>query len=144
MKRIISVLLSVMLLVTIVPVAAETKTDADTRLINQGVLEIDDDGSDGYSGDYVVIYNPSTSAYSDVSTGNMSGLIETEIGTSLIGGMDAVKSDRPYRIDIDSELADKNEKAPEFASEKSISFEVGDTHVFSINSSYCPRGACQG
>ena len=138
MKRIISVLLSVMLLVTIVPVAAETKTDADTRLINQGVLEIDDDGSDGYSGDYVVIYNPSTSAYSDVSTGNMSGLIETEIGTSLIGGMDAVKSDRPYRIDIDSELADKNEKAPEFASEKSISFEVGDTHVFSINSSYCP------
>ena len=138
MKRIISVLLSVMLLVTIVPVAAETKTDADTRLINQGVLEIDDDGSDGYSGDYVVIYNPSTSAYSDVSTGNMSGLIETEIGTSLIGGMDAVKSDRPYRIDIDSELADKNEKAPEFASEKSISFEVGDTHIFSINSSYCP------
>ena len=62
MKRIISVLLSVMLLVTIVPVAAETKTDADTRLINQGVLEIDDDGSDGFSGDYVVIYNPSTSA----------------------------------------------------------------------------------
>lgn len=69
------------MLVMLIPISAEVNVD----LINTGSLEIDDDGSDGYSGDYVVIYNPGTST-SGASTGNMTGLIETQVGDSSVKG----------------------------------------------------------
>lgn len=138
MKKVISVMLCVVLLLTAIPVFAKTDEKHDMRLINQGALEIDDDGSDGYSGDYVVIYNPETSAYGNLNTGNMTGLIETEVDGAAYADVSGEKSDRPYVIDIDAELADKNVEKPNFEAEKSISFNVGDTHTFILNSSYCP------
>lgn len=89
MKKIISIMLSLCLAVTtlaaVLPSSAAAKTQVTPNLINTGDVEIDTDGSDGYSGDYVVIYNPSTSSYGDMSTGNMSGLIETEVGVGATG-----------------------------------------------------------
>ncbi len=89
MKKIISIMLSLCLAVTTLaaamPSSAAAKTQVTPNLINTGDVEIDTDGSDGYSGDYVVIYNPSTSSYGDMSTGNMSGLIETEVGVGATG-----------------------------------------------------------
>ncbi len=73
MKKIISIMLSLCLAVTtlaaVLPSSAAAKTQVTPKLINTGDVEIDTDGSDGYSGDYVVIYNPSTSSYGDMSTG---------------------------------------------------------------------------
>lgn len=69
------------MLVMLIPISAEVNVD----LINTGSLEIDDDGSDGYSGDYVVIYNPGTST-SGASTGNMTGLSKPRSGIRLLKG----------------------------------------------------------
>ncbi len=138
MKKILSIVLSIALLLTVIPAAVKAKESHETRLINQGSLEIDDDGSDGYTGDYVVVYNPDTGTYNGASTGNMSGLIETDIDESFRSNYDDVESERPYIIDIDDAFFDKNAEKPSYDAEKSISFNVGDTHTFSLNSSYCP------
>lgn len=138
MKRFLCLAMTVILMVfTSFPITAESKEDSKLRLINQGQLEIDDDGTDGYSGDYVVIYNPATTSYSYASTGELSGLIETEI-TGIDSLAKSIISDRPYKIDIDSELAENSQVMQEQFNVESVSFEVGDTHTFSINSSYCP------
>ncbi len=138
MKRFLCLMMTVILLTfTCLPITAEGKENSEMRLINQGVLEIDDDGSDGYSGDYVVIYNPATSSYSYVGTGELGGLIETEID-GINSFAQKVGSDRPYKIDVDAELTEIKQTTQEQSNIESISFEVGDTHVFNINSSYCP------
>lgn len=151
MKKIISIMLSLCLAVTtlaaVLPSSAAAKTQVTPNLINTGDVEIDTDGSDGYSGDYVVIYNPSTSSYGDMSTGNMSGLIETEVGVGATGASrgSLPVSDKGYVVDIDSELAEADKKAGVDSRSnigsigtESLSFNVGDTHVFSLYSSYCP------
>ena len=134
MKRLICIIVSITMLVMLIPISAEVNVD----LINTGSLEIDDDGSDGYSGDYVVIYNPGTST-SGASTGNMTGLIETQVGGSSVNG--EINSDpRGYTIDVDGIIAEANKAldiAPDAIGE-TLSFEVGDTHTFSLYSSYCP------
>ena len=144
MKKIISIMLSLCLAVTtlaaVLPSSAAAKTQVTPNLINTGDVEIDTDGSDGYSGDYVVIYNPSTSSYGDMSTGNMSGLIETEVGVGATGANrgSLPVSDKGYVVDIDSELAEADKKAGVDSRSnigsigtESLSFNVGDTHVFS-------------
>ncbi|MBQ7061483.1 MAG: hypothetical protein IJM85_06840 [Clostridia bacterium] len=140
MKKLFCVLLALMLAACALP-ASFAKTSGEQRHVANDVV-IDTDGSDGYSGDYVVIYNPSTSTSDSKSTGNMSGLIETEI--------------EPYpereeaeetlsRIDVDAELMDKavNEgllEKPELETEPvKDSFEVGDTRNFIILN-YSPDG----
>lgn len=151
MKKIISIMLSLCLAVTtlaaVLPSSAAAKTQVTPNLINTGDVEIDTDGSDGYSGDYVVIYNPSTNPYGDMSTGNMSGLIETEVGVGAAGANrgSLPVSDKGYVVDIDSELAEADKKAGVDSRSnigsigtESLSFNVGDTHVFSLYSSYCP------
>ncbi len=40
---------------------------------------IDTDGSDGYTGDYVVVYNPSEDPENWLTTGDMEGRIETSL-----------------------------------------------------------------
>lgn len=148
MKKLLSALLSLVLALSVLPagILAETvrKTaPADARLVNNSV-EIDDDGSDGYSGDYVVIYNPSTSYGGSASTGNMTGLIETKVGDSLSAPKSAETPDRAYVIDVDPELAEEAKAAgigkPEAGDTgaASLSFNVGDTHYFQLNYSYCP------
>lgn len=134
MKKAVSITLSVLLTLFCLPLGARAAVSTGTV--------IDPDGSDGYSGDYVVIYNPSVSASDTASTGAMTGLIETEVGNKR----PACKGDPvvPYMIDVDPMLAEldrahlaglpETEEMPTKAS-----FEVGDTHKFMIRN-YSPDG----
>ena len=145
MKKFTALTLALFLVLSVLPIAAFAKTSEQPKLVNANV-EFDDDGSDGYSGDYVVIYNPSTSSSATASTGNMAGLIETTVGGASIGyEPDRAVMDRPYKLDVDSVIAEQNEAAgipskPEIGDGATIatSFNVGDTHTFQINSTYCP------
>ena len=144
MKKLTSLILAMLLVLSILPAAAFAKTAEQPKLVNDNV-EFDDDGSDGYSGDYVVIYNPSTSSSATASTGNMAGLIETTVGGDSIGyEPDRAAMDRPYKLDVDPVIAEQNEAAGIPAKPVTdgagiaTSFNVGDTHTFQINSTYCP------
>ena len=144
MKRILSILLALALVMAapaqaFIPEGGAQSPSAERRTAHGSVL-IDTDGSDGYSGDYVVIYNPSTSSYSAESTGALTGLIETEVGTNAASPA-PTDPDRPFVIDVDGRLAAEAKNAP--AAEKgmeaeALSFNVGDTHTFSIYSAYSP------
>lgn len=158
MKRFISIVLSILIVLTTTSLTAFAESapsvsgfekDSALKLLNTGALEIDDDGSDGYTGDYVVIYNPLVETYSELSTGNMSGLIETEVGIQNVFEeypLYNADNDFPHVIDIDSILAAEAEEAGILPSELSeerdgaqtLSFEVGDTHTFELYSSYNP------
>ncbi len=146
MKKLTSIILSLLLALSVLPVAvlAKSAPEAQPKLVQNNV-EFDSDGSDGYSGDYVVIYNPSTSSSSTAATGNMSGLIETDVGESAVGFTPERNiADRAYRIDVDPEMTEQSEKEgftgkPEFdGAGIAVSFNVGDTHTFQLNSTYCP------
>ncbi len=110
------------------------------RAVNNGNVVIDSDPEGGYEGDYVVIYNPNTSASSTLSTGNMSGRISTQVGSAAAPKAGEV-TDRPYVIDVDSRLDEefraqqlpKTETAPE-----KVSYNVGDTRNFTVYSAYSP------
>ncbi len=140
MKKILSLLLTAALVFALVPAHAAGYTG--TRLVSNGTV-IDTDGSDGYSGDYVVIYNPSTEASSSMSTGNMSGLIETEVGSKAPAA--SFPGDIPFRIDVDAEFAELAKERglgkpdPEVGEATRASYEVGDTHTFMIMN-YSPAG----
>lgn len=108
--------------------------------ISTGTL-IDTDGSDGYSGDYVVAYNPSTTVSGSLSTGNMTGLIETEVGGAK--AVPAADPYAPYMIDVDAQLAGRAipglEKLPVPENGTRASYNVGDTRTFMIMN-YSPAG----
>ena len=83
------------------------------QAVNSKIV-IDDNASGGYEGDYVVIYNPSTSSSSSYSTGTLTGLIDTTINANIQNSASINdESDLPlYKIDVDSylnELAKENE-----------------------------------
>ncbi len=148
MKKLLCALISIVLALSVLPSGILSEAVRETapegvRLVNSSV-DIDEDGSDGYSGDYVVIYNPSTSYSGSASTGNMSGLIETEIGESLSAPKAGETPDRAFRIDVDPEMAEEAKAAgidkPEAGDTgaASLSFNVGDTHYFELNGTYCP------
>lgn len=145
MKRLICLLVVACMAVVMMPTFHVTALDNDTeesqRQINEGNLYIDDNPAGGYYGDYVVIYNPSTSPYSSASTGNMSGLILADTGTTNVQDFEPVNPDIPYKIDVDQSLSnEKLDKSdfPEVEGDKTLSFEVGDTHNFILYSTYCP------
>ncbi|MBO6061073.1 MAG: dockerin type I repeat-containing protein [Clostridia bacterium] len=127
MKKTVSLLLTLLLVLFSLPLGASAR-------ISTGTV-IDTDGSDGYSGDYVVVYNPSTPASNSLSTGNMTGLIETEVGSKA--PRNEANSDTPYMIDVDLQLAelaasqDIDPKTLEPEPEKT-SYNVGDTKTFMI------------
>jgi hypothetical protein len=139
MRKALSILLAALLALAILP-AYGAPQEAEERAVASGSVELDFDGSDGYSGDYVVIYNPGTSSYTGVSTGSMAGLIETEIGGSKSAPLGPSDTDRPYVIDVDGRLAEEAKElpAPERDMQAQVSFNVGDTHTFSIYSTYSP------
>lgn len=140
MKKTTALLLAALLALALVPVHAGSAFG--TRLVSNGTV-IDTDGSDGYSGDYVVICNPSTDASSSMSTGNMAGLIETGVGEAK--AVSGISADVPYRIDADAELMELTkaqglEKLPAEEEEPTrTSYNVGDTHTFMIMN-YSPDG----
>ena len=139
MRKALSILLAALLALAILP-AYGAPQEAEERAVASGSVELDFDGSDGYSGDYVVIYNPGTSSYTGVSTGSMAGLIETEIEGSKSAPLGPSDTDRPYVIDVDGRLAEEAKElpAPERDMQAQVSFNVGDTHTFSIYSTYSP------
>lgn len=133
MKKSIAILLAFMMAAICLPLGASARVSTGTV--------IDTDGSDGYSGDYVVIYNPATTTSSSLSTGNMSGLIETEVGAAKA----PVKTDpiAPYMIDVDPQMAElaaaQNTVKPANTEETRASYNVGDTKTFMIMN-YSPAG----
>ncbi|MBQ2062694.1 MAG: InlB B-repeat-containing protein, partial [Oscillospiraceae bacterium] len=151
MKR-FRILLSIVLVLSLVlsmfpvfaleaePAAAEPEAEP-VRAV-QPYIVIDDDATGGYEGDYVVIYNPSTSSSTSYSTGTMTGLIETSI-SSNVQHRSAQNSDLPYKIDVDSQMAEiakTAEVGPEPEPTRA-SYNVGDTKTFSIYSQYSPTGS---
>ena len=112
------------------------------RQINTDKIAIDADPEGGYEGDYVVIYNPSEDATASMSTGNMSGRINTAINPNMVDtrGEDALASDGMYRIDVDQYLAEEASKLmgdkplpPDGDGTKATSYNVGDTANFKIS-----------
>jgi hypothetical protein len=141
MKKMLALILTAILVLTVFPSALPAVTDAAPKGIASDIV-IDTDGSDGYSGDYVVIYNPATAESDSKSTGNMTGLIETEVGAAA--NRPTASSDTLYRIDVDGALAEKAAeagftKAPGEPPQTQDSFNVGDTHNFMILN-YSPAG----
>ena len=144
-RPVLAALLVLCLLFSLFPVyAVEASPEGEgVRSVHNNIV-IDTDATGGYEGDYVVIYNPSTSSSTSYSTGTMTGLIETSVGTNSVNTTKyAVTSDRPFKIDVDPQMAEiaktaKVEKAPEATR---ASYSVGSTKTFSIYSSYSPTGS---
>ncbi|MBQ1675475.1 MAG: InlB B-repeat-containing protein, partial [Oscillospiraceae bacterium] len=113
------------------------------RSVNSRII-IDDNAAGGYEGDYVVIYNPSTSASTSYSTGTMTGLIETSVNQS-VGNTLKPQNDRPNLvIDVDGLINARDRREdPNYGVIKdreptrATSYNVGDTRNFTI-SSYNP------
>jgi|GEM_PF-251964 len=122
--------------VTTAPTTAPTATTAPTTSTGEGVT-IDTDGSDGYTGDYVVIYNGGTSTSSGYSTGTMTGLIETTIEASQQTRTPA-NLDRPWIIDVDSIMPYAEDNGTINATR--ATYSVGDTKSYTI-SNYSPGGS---
>lgn len=141
MKKLLSIMLA--LLLAAAPLGVLAENAVQPKLVADDVT-LDTDGSDGYSGDYVVIYNPNTNANgAGLSTGNMSGLIETNISANTAPAASA-EATEPYMIDVDAKFAEQAKK--DGITRESIKvpvndggyrFEVGDTMDFSITS-YSP------
>lgn len=167
MKKIISLMLAVLLVFGALPLslgaaaestAPELRTDSGKpaaaesgepeRHVNTEPVTIDDDPEGGYEGDYVVIYNPSEDATSSMSTGNMSGLIDTSVSANMMPGEnDDVPDRNSYIIDVDQLLAEEAERLgytgtmKEGEPVRALSFNVGDTRTFNILLSYSPTGS---
>ena len=109
----LSVFLVLSLLLSIFPAyALESKPEnTDLRSVNPYII-IDDNATGGYEGDYVVIYNPATSSSTSYSTGTMTGLIETSVGTNAIAEPTrSVDPEKPfYKIDV--RFVELSEKLP--------------------------------
>ncbi|MBQ1411344.1 MAG: InlB B-repeat-containing protein, partial [Oscillospiraceae bacterium] len=148
MKRFRSILCTVLilaLLASMCPVYAMDAKTEDTRSI-QSFLVIDDDPTGGYTGDYVVIYNPNTDASSSLSTGSMSGLIQTSVASNATvpAQRSADAEARPYIIDIDSLLAESEDNAADAAAVTEpvrASYTVGSTKTFTIDTDSSPTGS---
>ena len=146
LKPILSVLLALCLVVTAVPAAAaETAPEPGNQRGVNNTIVIDTDPTGGYEGDYVVIYNPSTSSSASYSTGTMTGLIETSV-TPVVrpsAGTQAANEDRPYKIDVDAYLKEKAETASvdPVPGIVKASYNVGDTKTFNLYASYSPTGS---
>ena len=161
-KKLFCLILSLLMVLSLLPGLAGAETDPDetgtpsepaaavsespvVRGVHHTII-IDDDPTDGYEGDYVVIYNPSTTASNSISTGNLSGLIETTVEPNIVPNPDLhelPESELPiWKIDIDSQLEKPKEpykRDPSLL--KANSFSVGDTKTFEILGQYSPTGS---
>ena len=140
MKKLVTIILVLAMALAIMPASGE-KAPAEERH-QAGSVIVDTDGSDGYTGDYVVIYNPATSVSNSKSTGNMAGLIKTEIEPYAAPAAEA--NEALYRIDVEPLLAEKAkefeaENAPKPVQPVKRSFNVGDVREFLIYN-YSPAG----
>ncbi|MBQ2200928.1 MAG: InlB B-repeat-containing protein, partial [Clostridia bacterium] len=161
-KKLFCLILSLLMVLSLLPGFAGAETDPEETEVSsepaaavsespvvRGVhntIIIDDDPTDGYEGDYVVIYNPSTTASNSLSTGNLTGLIETTVEPSIVPNPDMhelPESELPiWKLDIDSQLEKPKEPYKRDPSlMKASSFSVGDTKTFEILGQYSPTGS---
>lgn len=108
-------------------------TAAAPAAVNSGVLGLDTDISNGCTGDYVVIYNPSVSASSALSTGDMSSLIQHDIDDTQTEAGESC-GDNDIVTDVDASLLIQS-KGKFSSSGVRTEYSVGDVHTFSL--SYC-------
>ena len=144
MKKLVSLLLVFCLVMAAVPAFAVTTAKVpEQKNISNGDLVIDDDSTGGYTGDYVVIYNPSTSSSTSYSTGTMTGLIETSIASSAQPASSLIAAGGNYIIDVDAKLAEEAKYAEPKPAEYDTraSYSVGSTKTFTIYRSYSPTGS---
>ncbi len=147
LRTILSVLLILCLVSPMLP-AAKAEDSAQPSAVRgvQNTVIVDEDPTDGYEGDYVVIYNPSTTASNSLSTGNLTGLIQTTVEPNIVPNPDMNRlpdTELPiFKIDIDSQLEKPTEPRKSAPSPvKASSFSVGDTKTFSIAETYSPTGS---
>ncbi len=157
-KKLFCLILSVLMVLSMLPAIAAAETSetpsepaaavgdsSAVRGVHNSII-IDEDPTDGYEGDYVVIYNPSTTASNSLSTGNLNGLIETTVEPNILPNPDMSvlpESELPiWKLDIDSQLEKPEEpykRDPSLL--KATSFSVGDTKTFEILGQYSPTGS---
>jgi len=135
MKKCISFIAAIICLLTFLnPAAASLR--APTVILDTNSLG-------GYSGDYVLIYNPSTLAVSSMTTGSMSGLIQT---SALQGSpCTADSADGMSIIDIDSEVKTHSGTFSEPADAERLGecggdYTVGSIKSFFVDPYYSPNG----
>lgn len=146
MKKLLSLALALIMALSAVPAVSLSEADgADTKLINTDVT-IDTDPTGGYTGDYVVIYNPSSDTSTAAGTGSLAGLIETDVNANILPGRGTAEPqyvknpDIPYIIDVDEEVSrfTPDGPAPEKTATKA-NYPVGSTHTFNLYN-YSPAG----
>ena len=137
-KPILAVLLAFCLVFPLLPMRAEASSEgmSNERSVTHNTVIIDDDPADGFEGDYVVIYNPSTVASNSISTGNLNGLIETTVDANVTDFCKnrAADTDTPYKIDVDgmlNELAESKPQSPAAKASRAV-YSVGDTKDFEL------------
>lgn len=106
LKRLSALLIAVCFIVLMIPAAASAETRAaaqtePTRRLRSSV-KLDTDPEGGYEGDYVVIYNPSETTTSGVTTGNLRNLIETTVSANVLAKADIPEGKQI--IDIDPQM----------------------------------------
>ena len=109
-KKLIAILAVLAMTFSLVP-AFPASAEPEADVTGSGDIIFDTDPAGGYEGDYVVIYNPATSAYTSYSTGTMTGLIETEVDPYAKSAGVPV-SDEPVRIDVDGLIAEIDAQRP--------------------------------
>ena len=144
LRQMLAILLVLSLVVSMVPAHAAEAAPGDGVLSVHNSIIIDDNATGGYEGDYVVIYNPATSSSTSYSTGTMTGLIETSVGSNGSAAADKDALAEMYRIDVDGLINEKNRKEDpnygvieEGEPTRATSYEVGSTKSFTI-SNYNP------
>lgn len=136
-RKLFSLLTAAAMIISLVPVFPAAG-EIEALELGNGRIVLDTDPEGGYDGEYVLIYNPTTSSIS-VGTGNMSGLIETTVEPYSKPVSETPDSDEPIRIDVDPLIAAENAERPKIdpPSGSKASYNVGDTKTFTI-SNYSP------
>ena len=135
MRAAAALLMAALFVFAVIPASALLQRgQADERCINTGVT-IDTDPAGGYTGDYVVIYNPGSASVGE-STGSLAGKIVTDLSANVVPTRAAdkeVNEDIPYVIDVDYEVSQitPDVPAPEFA-ETRDAYVLGSTRSFGL------------
>lgn len=79
-RAVLAAIMAVLFVLTALPISAANTEEG--RCINSGVT-IDTDPAGGYTGDYVVIYNPGDTAVGE-TTGSLAGKVVTDLTANVV------------------------------------------------------------
>lgn len=129
----LAVMLAVILLCALLPLNAVAESIgfgserhdpvSETKTPNSGMLVLDTDGTDGYSGDYVLVFNPSKRSGDTASTGDMTGLF------SVAQPERALPLNGPQGIDL--AIIENIDEAPQKV-EATRTYAVSDIKNFNV------------